>query len=342
MRPLNVSPGIRIDLDPRRVAGVCSCLRSFSTTLATRRTRVMSTTSTTGAFCETNAPGIDRAARDEAVDRRRDDGVGEVDAQLVEARLRLRASARAPDRAARPPTGSALRCRRASAWAAAGARTGCASARRWSSASCRSASRWRIVASDTSCAASACLTCSRISKSSILAMRWPRFTRSPSRTLMSCSRPAVRGATATVASPIRLPTTVISSAIDARVHLRELDRHRPASAAAAATKATAAGESAAAATAQPPPPPPRRPPRPSACAWSAACAELSAAEHPAVERDAGQRDPDDHRTDDKFFHDAEINLAPPITLDRLVSEVAAATAPPAVAGWRCRRPAESA
>ena len=33
---------------------------------------------------------------------------------------------------------------------------------------------------------------------------------------MSCNRPAARGATETVASPIRLPTTGISSSIAAR------------------------------------------------------------------------------------------------------------------------------
>ena len=79
------------------------------------------------------------------------------------------------------------------------------------------------------CAASACLTCSWISKSSILAMRWPRLTRSPSRTvtLLEPARRARRRPT-TVASPIRLPTTVISP-MDRRA--RGLARARRSSAA---------------------------------------------------------------------------------------------------------------
>ncbi len=50
----------------------------------------MSTTSTTGAFCETKAPGSTVRRDDEAVHRRGDDRVGDVDAQLLEPRLRLR------------------------------------------------------------------------------------------------------------------------------------------------------------------------------------------------------------------------------------------------------------
>jgi len=48
-------------------------------------------------------------------------------------------------------------------------------------------------------------------------MRWPRVTRSPSRTDTSSSRPAARGATDTVVSPIKLPTTVSSDAMLARL-----------------------------------------------------------------------------------------------------------------------------
>ena len=51
----------------------------------------MSTTSTTGTFCDTNAPGSTVRFEHEAVHRRDDDGVAEIDAELVEARLRLRA-----------------------------------------------------------------------------------------------------------------------------------------------------------------------------------------------------------------------------------------------------------
>jgi len=56
MRPVNTSPG-NASTSTRVVLPVCSSLRSFSTTLATRRTMEMSTTSTTDTFCETNAPG---------------------------------------------------------------------------------------------------------------------------------------------------------------------------------------------------------------------------------------------------------------------------------------------
>ena len=52
-----------IDLDVGGVADVCTLFRSFSTTLTTSRTRLMSTTSTTGAFCDDEGARIDRAAR---------------------------------------------------------------------------------------------------------------------------------------------------------------------------------------------------------------------------------------------------------------------------------------
>ena len=79
-------------------------------------------------------------------------------------------------------------------------------------ASLRSASRWRIVAAETSNDASACLTCSRSSRSSTLASRCPRVTRSPSRTETVSSRPLTLGTASTVAAPIRLPTTVDAAA----------------------------------------------------------------------------------------------------------------------------------
>ena len=171
----------------------------------------MSTTSTHRRVLRHEGAGIDRArATTKPVTGETDDGVAEVDAQLVEARLRLRGSARARGRAAPPPTGSAPRCRRASASAAAAARTGCASARRWSRASFRSASRWRMVASETCCAASACLTCSWMLE--VLDLGDPLAAGdavAEAHGDTSRARPAARGATATVASPIRLPTTVI-------------------------------------------------------------------------------------------------------------------------------------
>ena len=201
----------------------------------------MSTTSTTGAFCADEGARVDGAPGDEAVDRRDDDGVGELDAQLVEAGLRLLAlRAREVElRHARPD--SAPRCRRASASAAAAAanRLRERSALVW--ASCRSASRWRMVAATLPAPLPPASPARRSSKSSILAMRWPRVTRSPSRTETSCSRPAARGATATVASPIRLPTTV--SCCD----------HRAARALASST--VIGGRSPAAAPLKPPPPP---------------------------------------------------------------------------------------
>src|SRR2546426_9383631 len=84
------------------------------------------------------------------------------------------------------------------------------------SANLRSASRCRIVARATWNAASACFTCSRSSLSSILAIYWPRETRSPSRTYISSRRPAALGTTSTVASPMRLPTTISSCVTSAR------------------------------------------------------------------------------------------------------------------------------
>ena len=57
--------------------------------LATRRTRVMSTTSTTGAFCDTKAPGSTARLATKPLTGRGDDGIGERNLQLLEARLRL-------------------------------------------------------------------------------------------------------------------------------------------------------------------------------------------------------------------------------------------------------------
>ena len=191
--------------------------RSFSTTLATSRTTPMSTTEMNGEFGRDPRAGVERALADEPADRRRDDRVREVDLQLVEPRLRLRDTAPGRDRAAPPPPDSARRCRRRSAAESAAARTGCASDRGWSAPACRSASRWRIVAAATSNDACACLTCSRISRSSTLASRWPRVTRSPSRTVTVSSRPLTLGTASTVAAPIRLPTTVMLSDMSARL-----------------------------------------------------------------------------------------------------------------------------
>ena len=94
MRPVNVSPGYASTCT-RVALPVSSSLRSFSTTLATSRTRVMSTTSATGAFCETKAPGSTLRFDDESVHRRGNHGVREVDTQLVEAGLRCVVWARA-------------------------------------------------------------------------------------------------------------------------------------------------------------------------------------------------------------------------------------------------------
>ena len=170
MRPLNVSPG-NASTSTRVSLPVSSSFRSFSTTLATSRTRVMSTTSATGRLLRHECAGIDVRLGDEAVHGRRDHRVRQVDAQLVEPRLRLRWSAHARDRAARALPDSALRCRPASASAAVDARTGCATARRWSLPAAGRLRADESSPSETSCAASACLTCSTISKSSILARR---------------------------------------------------------------------------------------------------------------------------------------------------------------------------
>ena len=59
----------------------------------------MSTTERKEEFGVTHAPGSSDALADETGDRRVDDGVREVDLQLVEPRLRLRSTVRAPGRA---------------------------------------------------------------------------------------------------------------------------------------------------------------------------------------------------------------------------------------------------
>ena len=165
----------------------------------------MSTTSTIGAFCDTNAPGSTARRATKPL-------TGDV--MMVFWRLMRSSSSRACDcvfcararSSAAAPTDTSLRCRRASAWAAAAARRGFASARRWS---WRARGRLRAGGSWPSPLRGGLglLHLFLDLVSSILAIRWPRSTRSPSRTEMSCSRPAACGTTDTVWSPTRLPTT---------------------------------------------------------------------------------------------------------------------------------------
>ena len=171
MRPLNDFAREGIHLDARRVAGL-QLLEVLlddvgDQTYAWRcpRRRRPAT------FCETNAPGSTARLATKPL-------TGEL--MMVLPRLMRSSSRRAFDcvlcalreiELRDAPPDSAPRCRRASAWAAAAARRGCASARRWSA---RASDRLRAAEwwpRDTSCAASACLTCSTISKSSIFAMR---------------------------------------------------------------------------------------------------------------------------------------------------------------------------
>ena len=207
----------------------------------------MSTTSTTGHVLRDERTRIDGALGDHAVERRRDDRVLERDAQLVEPGLRLSGSGRAPDRPARARRRSATRCRRASA---------CGS-------SCRS-NRLRDRSSvglgelqlgfaladrrdrDLLCGLGLLdlleqLVVFELGDASGRGSRGRRGGH-----VTSCSRPAARGDTETVASPIRLPTTVNCSA-------DRLDG----STCPSSTVSGALGRRSC-------PPPPRRPPAPAA------------------------------------------------------------------------------
>ena len=67
--PLKVSPG-KASTSTRRRTPTLTSRRSFSTTLATSRTELMSTTDTTGGWFDAQAPGSSVALADEAVHRR--------------------------------------------------------------------------------------------------------------------------------------------------------------------------------------------------------------------------------------------------------------------------------
>ena len=130
MRPLNFSPG-KASTSTTAGSPTSTSRKSFSTTLATRRSDEMSTTDTSGAFCETQAPGstLRLATKPSTGDTTL--VLARLILQLLQPRRRLGELCARRDRAGRPRRCSALRRRRASAWAAAGGRRGCASARRW-------------------------------------------------------------------------------------------------------------------------------------------------------------------------------------------------------------------
>ena len=258
----------------------------------------MSTTSTTGAFWRDERARDRRVRlRDEAVHRRGDDRVAEVDPQLVEAGLRLRVL-RACE--------IELRRRRPGSVDSLSSSVCCGSSCRSNRLRERSTLVFASVAGrlraggwsppTLPAAASACLTCSWMSKSSILAIRWPRLTRSPSLTVTLCSRPAARGAT----DDRRLANQVADDgdlARDGRLARgRQLHGHRRA--------ATGRRHG------RRPPPPPPPPPPPAALAGRRAAAAVSGrpcaawrrAEHAGVKRHAcDSRDDDD--CDDDLFHE---------------------------------------
>ena len=199
----------RVDFDRRLSRRLTMRLKSFSTRLAMSRTVPMSTSETIAVFRTGKAARVEVAPADHAIHRRDEHRVREVDLELVETGLRGRELGfRDVDLRDRPSC-NAPRRPRGPAWRSARARSSSSRARARSAATFVSFSRETTVARLTSMLASDWLTCSRSSRSSTLATGWPCATRSPSLTCTESSRPATRGTTSTVASPIRLPTTVM-------------------------------------------------------------------------------------------------------------------------------------
>ena len=103
--------------------------RSFSTTLATSRTTPMSTTEMNDEFGVTHAPGSSMRLPTKPLTGDVMIGVGEVDLQLVEPRLRLRVLRLGEIELGHRRLVARLGVVEASASGSAGARTGCASDR---------------------------------------------------------------------------------------------------------------------------------------------------------------------------------------------------------------------